>query len=45
LINDRGATIPYQIAKFGDIPYGKKIIAPLVAANPFNACTELKAIR
>ena len=33
--------IPYAIANFGDIPYGKKMTGRLVLADPIDACKPI----
>jgi len=33
--------IPYSIANFGDIPYGKKLTGRLVLATPRIACSPI----
>ena len=36
--------IPYSIANFGDIPYGKKMTGRLVLADPITACKPITPI-
>ena len=35
--------IPYGIANFGDIPYGKKMTGRLVLADPFTSCKPISS--
>lgn len=34
-------SIPYSIANFGHIPYGRTLIAPLLVANPILGCSQI----
>ncbi|EGR34007.1 vacuolar sorting receptor, putative [Ichthyophthirius multifiliis] len=37
-LNQDNESIPYQIANFGSIPYGRKIIGELKLSQPFDGC-------
>lgn len=37
-------SIPYSIANFGHIPYGRTLIAPLFVANPLLGCTQIDSV-
>ncbi len=36
--------IPFSLANFGHVPYGRTLIAPVKLAEPFNACSPLNPI-
>ncbi|EGR32389.1 vacuolar sorting receptor, putative [Ichthyophthirius multifiliis] len=42
-INKKEAKIPFQLALFGKIPYGRKIIGDVMLANPIDACKPLES--
>lgn len=44
LLRDDLDKIPYSIANFGDIPYGKKMTGRLVLADPITACKPITPI-
>lgn len=41
----QNSIINFTIANFGDIPYGKSIIGPVVKAIPEDGCSEIRNIK
>jgi len=44
LANELPSGIPYSVANFGHIPYGRTIIASLKLAKPYAACSPLDPV-